>query len=695
MSPSRPFALLFALCFGFSVAAPVLAAPSEAEKRRKLREKLGLPEPEKKPPEDKPEDGGEKDGDDVEDEVDEPEEGGGPPTEGGTPEEKKPRVTYSGRIHKMVQSDCGGCHKKGSSAGSTRLSLTGEIDADYKAVRGLVKPSSPASSTLLLKASGKGHGGGTPWPDASAKQKRVLAWIEAGAPKGGGKSADPPVAVAPVTPAPVDKPGPAAKPKEPTTAPAPPTKPPPEQAREAPVDPFIAVQAILDAKCSGCHGEGKTAAGTKYKIASDLETNRTTVRSLIDLNDPPSSLLLTKASGQQHGGGAIMPTTDPDHAVVLEWIAGGAANPSALAPIDVVTGASKPKKRENRLGDGTPLPQAKYPSHLPFSLPASLRINGRFDFSYERRGVKNHPFSKDGYNALATYHHFLFISRSGAKDPFGFNVELITQQFYEFNARFKPKRADVQLLWKAGKILVPFGEEPLFHSSYGGRTGFDQELLPVVWAVPGIAFTVQGRAGPVTLSNDLYTIQGHGLRSEDAVLNLQTDIAPLDHVKVATGDRFGVSWGPLTGWYSFQFTPLGYSRLLFMQAIDLEFWKMPGVKVVENLALGAGAMRADVTGGDTASNGGDYYHFGSYAYARYDFLPQLSLQYRAGLKTYDNRRGVFFDDTRIDERDRGSHNITLTGRYMGFYAVMQFFWNLEKANEQNDDFLRLTVGYEF
>ena len=58
MSPGRPVALLFALCFGVSMAAPVFAAPSEAEKRRKLREQLGLPEPEKKPPEDKPDDGG-------------------------------------------------------------------------------------------------------------------------------------------------------------------------------------------------------------------------------------------------------------------------------------------------------------------------------------------------------------------------------------------------------------------------------------------------------------------------------------------------------------------------------------------------------------------------------------------------------------------------------------------------------------
>src|SRR5690606_22246935 len=132
-----------------------------------------------------------------------------------------------------------------------------------------------------------------------------------------------------------------------------------------------------------------------------------------------------------------------------------------------------------------------------------------------------------------------------------------------------------------------------------------------------------------------------------------------------------------------------------MQALDAEFWRWRGVPVMENLVVGVGAMRADVSGGDTGGPGNDYYHFGSYGYARYSFIDALSLQYRAGLKTFDNRRGVFFDETRLNERDRVSHNLPLTGGYRGFYTMLQFFWNLEKANEQDDDFLRMTVGYEF
>jgi hypothetical protein len=80
---------------------------------------------------------------------------------------------------------------------------------------------------------------------------------------------------------------------------------------------------------------------------------------------------------------------------------------------------------------------------------------------------------------------------------------------------------------------------------------------------------------------------------------------------------------------------------------------------------------------------------------RYYPIEALYIQYRAGLFTHDNRRGLYFDDHRLSDRDRSSHNVTIGGRYKGFYAALQLFWNLEKANEQDDDFLRVTVGYEF
>ena len=129
-----------------------------------------------------------------------------------------------------------------------------------------------------------------------------------------------------------------------------------------------------------------------------------------------------------------------------------------------------------------------------------------------------------------------------------------------------------------------------------------------------------------------------------------------------------------------------------MQAVDLEFWRLHGVPFVQDVVLGVGGVRADVSGGGP---GEDYYHFGSYASLGYYPIDFLSLQYRAGLRTTDNRRGVYYDSRRADERDRSSHNVSITGRWRGLYAALQLFWNFEKANEQDDDFMRVTVGYEF
>ena len=153
-----------------------------------------------------------------------------------------------------------------------------------------------------------------------------------------------------------------------------------------------------------------------------------------------------------------------------------------------------------------------------------------------------------------------------------------------------------------------------------------------------------------------------------------------------------MSYGPLSGWYSVQLNYLGFSRLLTLQAFDLEVWRPTELPVLRNVVLGLGALRGDVSGGGP---GLDYYHFGSYGTVGYYAVPWLYLQYRAGLKTIDNRSGAYFDDRRVDERDRGSHNVSVTARYRGFYGGLQWFWNLERANEQDDDFMRFTVGYEF
>ncbi|MFO7563184.1 MAG: hypothetical protein R6X02_11115 [Enhygromyxa sp.] len=462
--------------------------------------------------------------------------------------------------------------------------------------------------------------------------------------------------------------------------------------------------SILQDACGSCHALTAFAGSTALGLSGDPELDYASVLALVDLDNPEASPLLAKGRGEAHAGGASIDPRSSEYLKLLAWIDAGAHGPHArdiAGPahgeprdddeVDVTTSASpRGHDASPRLGDGTPVP-ASTPSRLPFSLPYHLRLNGRFDLSYERRDYKNHPFGL-GRNALQTYHHFLFLSRSGTEDPFGFNIEVLTQQFFEFNARFTSKNERAKFLIKAGKILVPFGDEPLFHSSYGGKTGFDQELMPIIWSQPGIALNAHITAGPVSFSNDTYAVQGYALRSPDGVLNLQSDFSSFDDFHFGVGNRLGISWAPLTAWYSFQVNPLGHDRLLFMQAFDLEFWRLPDVPFLQDLVVGLGAMRADVSGGGP---GQDYYHFGSYGQVRYYPIDWLWIQYRWGLKTFDNRRGLYFDDTRMDERDNSSHSLTIGATWKGMYAALQLFWNLEKANEQDNDFLRFTVGYAF
>jgi hypothetical protein len=698
MSRSRSLAAALAVAV---IGSPfwALAQPPKEKQRKELMDQLRLPKDKDKP---KPEEPSEPSQEPEPDDEVEPT----PPTPGDgaseQPAERKP-ISYAGRARKLLANGCESCHASGAVAGNTRFVITGELDADYRSAKSLVSTSKPESSVLLRKAAGEQHGGGATFPEGSANYQTLRQWIEDGARKGGSSSTAPAPAPVQVDAEPPSAPA-TGKPK-PKSKLAKPPEPKPES-EPTKIDPAASFtprpHAILQAECGSCHAEEAFAGASALSLSGDPARDHATVRALVDLDDPEASPLLSKARGDAHGGGVSLEPTSGEYLELLAWIEAGAHGPSDELPgapepeltedeVDATTGASvQSSESGSRLGDGTPVP-ASTPSRLPFSLPYHLRLNGRLDLSYERRGYKDHPFGP-GRNALQTYHHFLFLSRSGADDPFGFNIELLTQQFFEFNARFTTKNRRAKFLIKAGKILVPFGDEPLFHSSYGGKTGFDQQLLPVIWSQPGLAVNVHIDAGPVTISNDAYAVQGYALRAADGVLNLQADVSSFDDFHFGVGDRIGLSWAPLTAWYSVQVNPLGHDRMLFMQAFDLEFWRLANVPFLDDLVVGLGAMRADVSGGGA---GNDYYHFGSYGQIRYYPIDWLHIQYRWGLKTFDNRRGLYFDDTRMDERDGSSHNLTIGATWKGIYAALQLFWNLEKTNEQDDDFLRLTVGYAF
>jgi len=76
---------------------------------------------------------------------------------------------------------CRRCHAPGQEAGDTGLVLTGDVTAEYVAVRRFVEPGAPASSRLLAKASGQSHRGGTIYRSTSPEYAALLAWIQGGA----------------------------------------------------------------------------------------------------------------------------------------------------------------------------------------------------------------------------------------------------------------------------------------------------------------------------------------------------------------------------------------------------------------------------------------------------------------------------------------------------------------------------------
>lgn len=77
---------------------------------------------------------------------------------------------------------CKSCHVPGGAASSSSLVFTGNAATDYKAVLQFVNTGVPASSRLLSKASGSGHGGGTIYAAGTKQYETILAWIQQGAP---------------------------------------------------------------------------------------------------------------------------------------------------------------------------------------------------------------------------------------------------------------------------------------------------------------------------------------------------------------------------------------------------------------------------------------------------------------------------------------------------------------------------------
>jgi hypothetical protein len=635
-----------------------------------------------------------------------------PSADRGTTEAKPQapaELVFSGAVHRALLGRCQSCHRPGGVAARSTFVLGGALDADFAATQRQLNAGQPEQSPLLRKASGAGHGGGAVLAVGAADYQLLSRWISDGAKRGAvAAPVAPPAAPDAVIPA-LGAPAVEARTTPPTLAASPPGDPsvpdtgsvtavagPEVVSVAARLDYAPTVHDALNQACAGCHRSGALAGNTGYVLSGEVAADFASTRRFVNLETPEASPLLRKASGAGHAGGAIYPLGSDAHLRLLQWIQFGALGPTeaAASAAPLASPASAPALAPRAPASALPdraTADSTAAAGNGLSLPWNFRLNGRFDLNYERRHFDTQPFSA-GDDAIQSYHHFIFLSRQAQGDPVGFSAELINLTFWEVTYHLGLPESAGQLWIKAGKLLVPFGPDPLFHQSYGGLAGFDQRVLPVIWAQEGVSARFLLERGDASGSADLYAVRGHALKQRDAVLSLQSDLSPVDDAHVAIGARLRASWKAVSLFYSGYVNGLGFGRLLYLQAADVAVWRWRGVPVLEHLAAEVGLLRADVSG---AGPGQDYYHFASYFRLRYFLTDSAYLQYRQGLRTFDNRRGVILDDTRLTREDGSTHGFGLVSRYGPLTLGLSYFLNLEKADEVKDDFLRVTGVYEF
>jgi len=76
--------------------------------------------------------------------------------------------------------------------------------------------------------------------------------------------------------------------------------------------------------CMNCHVPGGAASSTSLIFTGSATADYTVVLSFVDTATPGSSRLLSKVSGNGHGGGTIYAPGTPEYETILAWIQQGA-----------------------------------------------------------------------------------------------------------------------------------------------------------------------------------------------------------------------------------------------------------------------------------------------------------------------------------------------------------------------------------
>jgi hypothetical protein len=76
--------------------------------------------------------------------------------------------------------------------------------------------------------------------------------------------------------------------------------------------------------CANCHVPGGAASATSLLFAGNVAADYTTILKFVDTSAPEGSRMLSKMSGNGHGGGTIYAAGTSEYETVLHWIQQGA-----------------------------------------------------------------------------------------------------------------------------------------------------------------------------------------------------------------------------------------------------------------------------------------------------------------------------------------------------------------------------------
>lgn len=198
-------------------------------------------------------------------------------------------VYFDTDVAPLLAANCASCHQApGLALAVASFELVDNATDFTEITTNRIDMATPTDSMLLLKASADtsvgGHGGGAIWAPGSSQANTVTTWISQGARQ-----------AAVVTPPP----------------------PPPV------LKTFSGnVHPLLQADCMGCHA----GTGNGLQVNANVTTSYNSALARVNLGTPEASLLLTKPSGTNHGGGAIANYNvgGVKYNEIIQWIADGA-----------------------------------------------------------------------------------------------------------------------------------------------------------------------------------------------------------------------------------------------------------------------------------------------------------------------------------------------------------------------------------